>query len=389
MGLKGLQKGVKNCFTLHYIQDDSLEFLQYASDEQLQLLVGIFLAQPTQTLTYQKDYKRYKGKHHRYWELIAAQLQNFGGDTIANTLRGHGKKYKDILIQVCKNEGVKFDKHADTAQIEKLFVHSQLQKVSPEIEKRTHLHKKDLYESIFYDHRFYKRVLQDLSVTLNKRSYKRLAKYMAPPVLRHFTKRLTPLWVLILALMVKDISSHATRVTYKAIFVVAYLRQQHTVWDMKIRKRYYPKVGSIVVTDLVKGLIEHSGIYIGGGKIVEVYNDKKKAVIKKVGYYDFVSASMYRTGSSINIAVDKKTQKPIYHHNLAVRAKSYLNRTKEYELLLDNCHSFVYKMIKGVAFEKYTEVVLFKELHEAIEDELNGGKEIEWVVCDINPFVRD
>lgn len=51
----------------------------------------------------QRNLSVYGGPPERYrrnWQLIAGELQHFGGDSIANTLRRHGKFYRAILLDV-------------------------------------------------------------------------------------------------------------------------------------------------------------------------------------------------------------------------------------------------------------------------------------------------
>ncbi|MBX4288984.1 hypothetical protein K4G89_22530, partial [Mycobacterium tuberculosis] len=63
----------------------------------------------------------------RNWQLIAGELQHFGGDSIANTLRRHGKFYRAILLDVCKRLKAKVDKQLSTPQIEQQLLAHFLQ----------------------------------------------------------------------------------------------------------------------------------------------------------------------------------------------------------------------------------------------------------------------
>ncbi len=47
-----------------------------------------------------KSMEGHPQQHRRNWQLIAGELQHFGGDSIANKLRGHGKLYRAILLDV-------------------------------------------------------------------------------------------------------------------------------------------------------------------------------------------------------------------------------------------------------------------------------------------------
>nr|VXZ88820.1 Uncharacterized protein conserved in bacteria [Klebsiella pneumoniae] len=66
-------------------------------------------------------------RYRRNWQLIAGELQHFGGDSIANTLRRHGKFYRAILLDVCKRLKAKVDKQLSTPQIEQQLLAHFLQ----------------------------------------------------------------------------------------------------------------------------------------------------------------------------------------------------------------------------------------------------------------------
>ncbi len=57
-------------------------------------------------------------QHRRNWQLIAGEFQHYGGDSIANKLRGHGKQYRAILLDVAKRLKLKADKSMSTFEIE-------------------------------------------------------------------------------------------------------------------------------------------------------------------------------------------------------------------------------------------------------------------------------
>lgn len=54
----------------------------------------------------------------RIRQLIAGEFQHYGGDSIANKLRGHGKQYRAILLDVAKRLKLKADKSMSTFEIE-------------------------------------------------------------------------------------------------------------------------------------------------------------------------------------------------------------------------------------------------------------------------------
>lgn len=119
-----------------YREDKDLEFLQYCSNEDLQILADIITkdkdGQPrvTDDLSYKESYKQnYPHNLKDIWKDIAEDLQKFGGNTIANLLRGgEGVLYREILIDVAKRLKVNFNKENSTELIEEYV----LQKITSE-----------------------------------------------------------------------------------------------------------------------------------------------------------------------------------------------------------------------------------------------------------------
>lgn len=114
-----------------YLNDEDLAFLQHCSEEQLRHVA--------QLLTHNEKGKRrlssallhnelfmsmdgHPEQHRRNWQLIAGELQHFGGDSIANKIRGHGRLYRAILRDVAKRLSLKTDKSMPTADIEKILL---------------------------------------------------------------------------------------------------------------------------------------------------------------------------------------------------------------------------------------------------------------------------
>lgn len=85
-----IQKGV----FMAYRDDADLEFLGQLSDEELAPLVDILTKDKdgdsllTEELTSSELYKQYAPQHSKYWKEIAAEIQLFGGNTLANIGRG-------------------------------------------------------------------------------------------------------------------------------------------------------------------------------------------------------------------------------------------------------------------------------------------------------------
>ena len=110
-----------------YLNDDDLDFLQHCSEEQLANITRLLThnekgkARLSSVLNHNDLFKSMEGhpeQHRRNWQLIAGELQHYGGDSIANKLRGHGKLYRAILLDVSKRLKIKANKEMSTFEIE-------------------------------------------------------------------------------------------------------------------------------------------------------------------------------------------------------------------------------------------------------------------------------
>lgn len=110
-----------------YLNDDDLDFLQHCSEELLANITRLLThnekgkARLSSVLSHNELFKSMEGhpeQHRRNWQLIAGELQHYGGDSIANKLRGHGKLYRAILLDVSKRLKIKADKEMSTFEIE-------------------------------------------------------------------------------------------------------------------------------------------------------------------------------------------------------------------------------------------------------------------------------
>lgn len=134
-----------------YLNDEDLLFLQHCSEEQLARLALLMTHNEkgkrrlSSALLHNELYMSMAGhpeQHRRNWQLIAGEFQHFGGDSIANQIRGHGKLYRDILRDVTKRLGLKTDKTMPTAAIEKQlleqFVRHAWKRMNDEQKARFH-----------------------------------------------------------------------------------------------------------------------------------------------------------------------------------------------------------------------------------------------------------
>lgn len=102
-----------------------------------------------------------------------------------------------------------------------------------------------------------------------------------------------------------------------------------------------PAIGSVVYCDLAFGTSEHSGIYIGNGKIIQL---DKYGYIKEVNVFDFTQGT-----TSLSIYTGCKGGEPVGDIKFAERAMLYKIgiHKRDYNVILDNCHQFSAACITG------------------------------------------
>ena len=110
---------------LPLIKDDYalVPLLRSTSNELLDPLVGYLTADGEGRFSSELDltnaYKTYYPDHLKYVDEISAELQLFGGNTIANKiLRGYGVRYEEICRDVAKRLKVNFNESASVENIE-------------------------------------------------------------------------------------------------------------------------------------------------------------------------------------------------------------------------------------------------------------------------------
>jgi uncharacterized protein YaaW (UPF0174 family) len=105
--------------SLSLIDDDELvNLLGQASQSELDGIVEILIKKGGLTCQL-KDldvYRRYQPNHRFYSNDIAAEIQNFGGHTIVNVIRGRGVPYGEIVRDVAKKLRVR--RSGSTEEIE-------------------------------------------------------------------------------------------------------------------------------------------------------------------------------------------------------------------------------------------------------------------------------
>ncbi|OLQ70053.1 hypothetical protein BIT28_10985 [Photobacterium proteolyticum] len=130
-----------------------------------------------------------------------------------------------------------------------------------------------------------------------------------------------------------------------------------------------PKVGSILYTGLLADTMEHSGVYIGNNRIVELDN---KGHIKVVTPQEFING-----GTGINIYVSAQGKYPVGSGLIAERAIQYEQDViiKDYHLLFDNCHMFTAACIIGDFDNSYSYLWMLKDL---VKESLSADNWLVW-----------
>ena len=181
-----------------------------------------------------KSMEGHPEQHRRNWQLIAGELQHFVGDSIANKLRGHGKLYRAILLDVSKRLKLKADKEMSTFEIEQQLLEQFLRntwKKMDEEHKQEFLHAVDarvneleeLLPLLMKD----KLLAKGVSHLLSSQLTRILRTHAAMSVLGHGLLRGAGLGGPVGAALngVKAVSGSAYRVTIPAVLQIACLRR--------------------------------------------------------------------------------------------------------------------------------------------------------------------
>ncbi|HDR8065778.1 TPA: hypothetical protein QCY66_004757 [Bacillus cereus] len=151
--------------------------------------------------------------------------------------------------------------------------------------------------------------------------------------------------------------------------------ENHKTIDANYRSKhsglkFEPAYGALVYTELLFGLAEHSGIYIGNKKII---NLDGKGRITKVSCNQFTE-NISTFNHEIYVPCYDGEVISIGFYRAGSNAEEKLSQGRKYNLLFDNCHQFSAGCITG-DFENSSNFLSF--VKEDFKRAL-GGESIVW-----------
>ncbi|WP_028216647.1 hypothetical protein [Paraburkholderia oxyphila] len=88
---------------------DLYALLSVCTDHDLKPLLSLIKDRVSSSIESDDEYKKSPSQPSRYYRAIGDEIRRFGGNTMANTVRGGGPDYREIVGDVCKRFGVPFD----------------------------------------------------------------------------------------------------------------------------------------------------------------------------------------------------------------------------------------------------------------------------------------
>jgi len=235
---------------LNYRKDKHLEFLSKVDNDSLDILVGIItkdkdgILRYSEDLTLQDEYKMHSPNHSKYWHLIAADYQYFGGNTIANMMRGEGVLYEEILSDTCKDMKVNLPKDASVETKENNLL---MKTIEGALEKMSESEKEEFLKNFDYNSKNFKTeaIMAAIQIAIRAGGFASyqiaviVANTIAKQVVGHGLKLASNVmltraigiiagpigWAITGVLTAVDAAGPAKRVTIPATIYIASLRQ--------------------------------------------------------------------------------------------------------------------------------------------------------------------
>lgn len=135
--------------------------------------------------------------------------------------------------------------------------------------------------------------------------------------------------------------------------------------DNTLRDRVTPVAGSVLHCSLFG--VEHSGIYVGDNKIVELLGSGN---IRLSSPKQFIQGS---NALSIYVACEGKS--PLGNLAIAKRALGEVGNVRKYNVILNNCHLFSYGCLTGKCNSNNT---MFQSLEDALKLQVKSKHTFNW-----------
>ena len=104
---------------------DGFDILDELTNEELDVIVKLIVEKgwQTESLSKDKDYKKYYPDHRKYVSKIKNELSLMGGDTLANVARflmgkGSSISYREMLKDVCKKFEIEYEESTLDGELE-------------------------------------------------------------------------------------------------------------------------------------------------------------------------------------------------------------------------------------------------------------------------------
>ena len=150
-----------------------------------------------------------------------------------------------------------------------------------------------------------------------------------------------------------------------------------------------PPPGTPLLEDLGPGgLIEHSGLFLGGSKVAELHGD---GVFQEVSLTRFLNGDKNdkdnpRCGKRIFAACDRESFRPLNIESSVEFAKKHIGKKTKYNIIANNCHRFTASCLLGMLQKPLSSKELVQNgtysiacLEGVIVEKMNGGKPICWL----------
>lgn len=225
-------------------EDKDLAFLQFADWKDLKILADALIKDSSGTEQWTGQlkkaldkninmYRTSKEAYENIWKSIAAELQLFGGDTIANLARRKGVLYEELLHDVAGKVNVDFHKGtASIAEVEERVLRILFKRITTledisDIYKT--LEKKGLLGLTSLESNPWETIKNGLGVGAGTgvAGAGASAIFAGIKMIPKFAKANPIVAAATLPLTVKDFSSPAYRVTVPAVCIIAMMRTKY------------------------------------------------------------------------------------------------------------------------------------------------------------------